>query len=295
MKAKVKTISKVINICCLSGFLSIATAGTMGEQLNYFDGIYFGGELGGNVFNANNNLSVTPIFDGPLIIFLTLDTFGESSLTYSFTDNNVIGALYAGYGHTWNHWYLGAEIFGNFSKYRSKNFALSNIAGEQITPLGGIVTENNNSFTTELKVSPIQFGIDLRPGFLISPQLLVYGKVGVAHSQVTLTNNMGTNGSFIITVPVAASFPIANENFITQKKDVAALRLGFGSEYSIDSHWSLRMNYTYVYYRDIQLSGSFTSTFLLEPLFFTSLTSQMNQTVNNIHSNLLTVGISYYI
>lgn len=303
LRKKLSQFSKIIKIFYLISILNFVYAGTMGTEVNNFNGFYFGGALGGNIFSANNHLTANTVVTVPAPLG-EVTNYGDNGLNNSFLDNSLIGALYAGYGRIWNRWYLGAEIFGNFSQYESQRFLQNNDnVFQNIDQQGFLIFVNapiNNQSITQLKVSPVQFGIDLRPGFLLNSDLLLFANVGVAQAKVTLQNRLTSNGELIFILPppgdLLLSTPFANNEFLIRQKDVSALRLGLGTEYSMTPQLSLRASYTYVYYKDINISGDFLGTSTLDIIGLTLLSgAQFRQSVTNIHSNLIMIGFSYYI
>src|SRR5690606_2935067 len=90
----------------------------------------------------------------------------------------------------------------------------------------------NMTVTNTTRLSPLQAGIDLRPGFLLQPGTLLYSRVGIAISRLSLdsnTSNTGDNFNQTWSVPLALS----------ASKTVAGLRLGAGIEQSISSRFNL--------------------------------------------------------
>lgn len=226
---------RIVPAAVLAGLTSYAHA-----QADPFCGFYVGGSLGGTTTSANLGQSTTAgiLTGGGMTLdldqLLRLD--GPESLK---TDNTLKGALFAGYGQNWNRWYLGAEIFIDLARYKNH----TSVA------LNGIIDsfEDDAGFTlqtrTQAKLSDFQGGIDLRPGYLLTPQSMLYGRVGVAFSHLKLNTHSSLTGFDIVDEETWSLNAATDES-----KNRGALRLGAGLEQNICPCLNLRFDYIYAYY-----------------------------------------------
>jgi opacity protein-like surface antigen len=132
-----------------------------------------------------------------------------------------------------------------------------------------------------VKLNPVEFGVDLRPGWLVSPDTLLYGRVGVAINRVRLQSaSLG-----VLSIP---GYPIIAGTLLapSSSKNIAGLRLGMGVEKHISPHLSLRADYIFTYYGKIHADQSFSIPSL--PLAFTN-----NADVKLMNHSVM-LGLSYY-
>lgn len=249
-----------------------------------FDGFYMGASIGGTTTSVNQDMTVT-VGINSLGGVLNSDNIGFQTGPLSLkTNNSFKGALYTGFGKCWDAWYLAAEIFVDLAQYRN----LDAIEGDSFeTALGGatiLVTEEQAD--THTKLSPFQFGVDLRPGVLLTPTSMLYGRIGFAYVDL----NLNTNAVF------AGNLPVAPDVWalilpLSVKRDVAALRLGGGLEQHICPRLNVRLDYTYTYYGRESISGAVDETFAASGNIFTLNTD----TSVKVYNNTLMLGLTYLI
>lgn len=266
--------------------------------VNNFNGFYIGSSLGGNFSLASISQSQNYSFlltSGDLVLFDGQSTIVQTNGTLH--RNSVIGTLFGGYGKVWNNYYLGAEIFGDLSQYKMNN-SISNVdtvINNVFFPLASIVTSNTNNLSTQFKLSPVQGGIDLRPGLLITRDFLLYGRVGVKFAKISWISSINHQPSFtLVTDGEPETFPNPIVDAIQQQnKNVSALRLGAGMEYAVNPSWSIRMDYIYTDYGKIRKTFN-TTNFTTDGFFVNTLNYNLNSTIKNIRTNAVMMGISYY-
>ena len=196
--------------------------------------------------------------------------------------NSLVGAIHGGYSYTWEELYLGGEAFIKGSRNKASisdttTFS-QNIAGNPTT-LG--ITSN-----TRTTLKNVEFGIDFRPGYLVTPHSLLYARIGAAFNKLSLTSNLTFNAQNPAFGQV--SFPLPQGN----SKTKTALRLGAGLEQQICEYWSLRADYTYTYYGRIAATDSVSGR-VLSPIGPVSalLTNTAKAKVSN---HTLMLGLSHY-
>ncbi len=214
------------------------------KPVNSFNNMYVGGSLGGSFADANQHLTGSA---HALIAFGIFSTITPLDLKTNMAKNALAGSIYTGYGHTWDRVYLGGELNGNASNYNMSN-SISYGLSQKIslfTPTP-IIINGNAKINTQAKISPIQFAASVRPGYLLTPDSLLYGRVGVAIAKVTVSANTIASGGFIVvdTVNTSSIVPLN----ISSSKHAAILQLGGGLEQHFLEHWGLRVDYIYSYY-----------------------------------------------
>ncbi len=202
MNFKLNKLSTVLLL--LSTGSSIA--GTMGpivEDFNPKEGVY----LGAGVSASINNNKLTPT--APL-----------TGVTVNVSANNTtaLGNAFLGYGHTFmNNLYLGGEA----------NLLTPRVAKFNSRP--GVVFASNvfdNKYTIDNS-----FSLDLLPGYRLNSNVLVYGRVGMAFTNV----NMNQQGVTLATQNIAESANFVNGRF------------GAGVTYGFTKHFAASVDYYYTY------------------------------------------------
>ncbi len=249
-----------------------------------FDGFYVGASVGGTTTSVNqtkivNSLAFGPGGDLDSILFQHQD--GPIALK---TNNSFKGALYAGYGQCWDYWYLGAEIFADVAQYKNLDAVeLDDALTIDVDPtLFGIIQSD-----THTKLRNYQFGVDLRPGILLTPASMLYGRVGVAFSNL----HLNTNAIFAANSPPSA----AGESWdlllpLSVEKDVAALRLGGGLEQHVCPRFNVRLDYIFTYYGKAGIAGEIDQTLASGDLFALGTDTSVK-----VYNNTLMLGLSYLI
>lgn len=265
---------KKLTVMALVSTLIFASSTVQAIDRCPFDGFYLGASIGGtstNVTQHQDNLATIDT-DDPFSFSLS----GPNSLK---TNNSFKGALFAGLGGTWHTLYLGAEIFADLGKYKNHQYT-SNTFIEDTDVQGTIDT------TTRTRVNSFQFGIDLRPGFLVTANSLLYGRVGVAYARpkldvTTTINVIDSENDEIVALAAVGS----------KDKHFGALRLGAGLEQHICRGLNLRLDYIFTYYgkQDLAAYNNFTIAGGEEDSFYTL----NNNTSVRIKNNTAMLGLSY--
>ena len=194
-------------------------------------------------------------------------------------NNQFQGMAYLGYGSSWQRKYLGAEVFAQAAAH---NKLEGNLAHSFLATGVGFNTQQID-FTSTVKTSSIQFGGDLRPGILVTPLTLLYGRVGVSaakiHTHVDVLNS--TNSSNVETFSVPGSFE--------SEAWKAAFRLGLGLEYLLTLKLHLRADYIHTNYGILSFSKNATSTGSSGSTVFVSSTLS-----DHVKNNTVLVGLTYY-
>lgn len=237
-----------------------------------FNGLYVGGELG----------MLYGLFDHTSSSVITSGSIYPNSPTNASTDYHAsnLGAavgLHLGYGHVFNHlFYLGAEINGDLQTVSVNSHGI--VQGGSSAETGA-----NNTFTGRLTNA---YGITLRPGYLLTPTLMVYLKGGV---QATHLQGSSTTG-YDPTSPVPA--PPVFSTTVSGSKNVVGWLAGFGIEKRAANHFGFRAEDLISGYGGMNASLSQTGT------LGSGFTGHSYALTNSTHitpfANTIMVGVDYF-
>lgn len=141
----------------------------------------------------------------------------EGDLNAEFADLSAGGGLFAGYGYTFNRWYLGAELEGNYNggEWDHSRFP------------------DGRFFSVRKRES---YGASARIGYALMGQVLVYGRVGAVRTNFETDHlNLGVDTE--------------------QSNDLTGIRFGGGIEVPAADHFVIRMDSTYTTYQDYKVAG----------------------------------------
>ena len=212
-------------------------------------GFYVGGNIGYSWGRSNDTSTITNTASGAVLA----TSAGKSNL------NGVVGGGQVGYNWQMQNWVWGleADIQGTGEK-GTRNFAYTPapIVGANFflpVPVGVALTQQIDWFGT----------VRARGGFLVSPQVLLYGTGGLAYGEVK-------SGEVIGLFPGLSA---TNTN--------VGWTVGAGIEGLINANWTAKLEYLYV---DLgRVSGSFTPAGGVITSAYSS----------RITDNVLRVGVNY--
>jgi opacity protein-like surface antigen len=262
---------------CWLGFAVPLSAGAQS-----FHGLYAGGELGGTMASVNqtllNNVNLDVVPGG---------TFQSSSpfrLDDSMVRNAAAGALVAGYGQSFEKFYLGGELSlssGYYKMTNSSNTGLSRLIGT----FGNVTIASAESMDTQVNLSPVQFGVMLRPGILLSPTSLLYGRIGTSFATVHYYTHLVAIKKIDQNPPVL-NFPVTMQS--RQDAHRAALQLGLGLEQAVNDRLTVRLDYLFSSYGRINQTTAQSST--IDPIVLNATGSQSAR----IYTQSMMLGLMYY-
>lgn len=175
------------------------------------------------------------------------------------------GGLQLGYGHVFHWFYLGVDALGTFQQIHVKGANL-NLGTTTLAP----------AFTLTTQTAAIldgTYGIDIRPGVVVSPAVMLYGRVGVERTRLRMQTFTDIQVSGVGT----------GEFFLQDPEELTGLRIGVGVETKLGRNVSMNLEYLYTTYDRFTLSGAISS-----PFAFSVAT---NYTVN---TEALFVGFNYF-
>ncbi len=221
-------------------FLGLCTStliwsGDMGIVKPAFNGFYVGGALGPTYVRAHENIaaSVTAELGGTGVG--DLSAAAPLSFQSDMSKTSLIGTLFGGYARTWNErYYLGGEIAVTEADYGMSN----KLGAGVVLSIGGFpISLADASITTHSNISPTQFTAAIRPGYLLTPTTLGYGRVGIAVARTSFSalSNATLLGLNSTLTPSANRF-------------AGFFQTGGGLEQKINEHWTARVDYIYTNY-----------------------------------------------
>jgi opacity protein-like surface antigen len=250
---------QLISILLLSS--SMSTASFAGDA---FSGFYAGVAAGGSFLTGHEikhfTLSSDAVADN-----------NDAQSRHGISKNSFIGVLYAGYGDCfcWNT-YLGAEAFIDVANRNDDNHV--DTAG-----LPGGINTGAFSHKSNLKIHPVSYGIDLRPGYRIADCTLLYARLGFAINTIRANTEIGA--------PVGAPPRAELVNTNSKRTTRVVFRWGAGLEQSITECLALRVDYVYTTLGKISLEDTTART----AVGSISGNSQMN-----LANHAVTIGLSWY-
>jgi outer membrane immunogenic protein len=165
--------------------------------------------------------------NGPTDIFFAANEFPT---TLSTSPHGFVGGLQTGYNWQLSSaWVVGVETDIQFSRYQGSAVATPSPVG--FVPFTTQVTEQSDWFGT----------LRARLGFLVTPNVLVYGTGGLAYGQADTNFNTVATGFTLTSCP--SFFTCASGQASDIRTGWAA---GGGVEWMLAPHWTLRGEYLYI-------------------------------------------------
>jgi opacity protein-like surface antigen len=271
---KKKFLKKSALAAALMGIAFMAHAGSC------FDGVYAGLSAGASFNASRQNMDIEATLFNPSDGSPIIEQPYNSNMTV-FGNTAPKGALYFGYGKTWENFYLGTELFADISRYHAE----SSGNNTKLIPFETTLQpESETSIDTTSNVSSAQYGIDLRPGILVSCDTLLYARIGVAGAHVTLNSTAAAAGINLLSS--STTLPLSTG------KSVAALRLGVGAEHRF-CRLGLRCDYIFTNYGNISTAGSSITEIPESPVGPASFLLANNASAK-VTDHTVMLGLSYY-
>ena len=248
-----------------------------------FNGSYIGAELGASLAYANQttNNSVDLAYFGSQ--FVSNEPF---SLYSSMVRSSAAGSILAGFGRTFNRFYLAGELALSNADYKMNSSSNNGISRSIESMDSNITLSGSENDSATANVSPTQFGAFLRPGIMLTPTSLLYGRVGTSvvkvryNTQTTALKTLSSNNTTAFQLPIT----------MLARKSVtrAAFQIGTGLEHAINDKLTIRLDYLYSYYGTMTAYASQSTS--AESI---SLTAKGIQTVS-LNDQSIMLGMAYH-
>lgn len=256
----------------LLGILLLSSASTSVNAGDAFSGMY-AGIAGGASF-----LTGSEIRDHIVSSQRAGDVFSTTG-KHGISKNSFYGMVYAGYGRClcWDNTYFGTEAFIDFANRDNDNFSSS-------TP-GAVRGGGSYKYQSNIRIHPVSYGLDFRPGYKIADCILLYARVGVGINTLTANSQVGS--------PLPASDDI-NQLISTEyrKRTHAVLRLGLGLEQPLCECLTLRVDYIYTRLGKISVTG--TSGAGVEEDGVPYRASLTHNSQFNLENHAVTLGLAWH-
>jgi opacity protein-like surface antigen len=235
-----------------------------------YSGVYIGGAIGGGDLEAHQSGGA---YSAVPVLAATMQTAALPSQLYN---NQFQGVIFLGYGWERRRLYLGGELFAAGDSHTSMD-----CMGKVQLTVSSPDVAYTTSYDTSIRSSTWQYGFDLRPGVLLNPLTLLYGRVGVSAAQVKANSDALFTGAGapLWSLPESASASAWKATF----------RVGAGLEYLLTSRLHLRADYIFTNYGVISFNNEATGTTSNGDLV--TLTNTLS---SHVQGNALVVGLSYY-
>lgn len=208
---------------CVS-FIALSFFGLSNSYADPFTGYYVGFFGGGSYLEGSENSQLSRQFTPEIVVGFTVPQ------KHAVRSNSLIGMATLGYGETFcNNGYLGAEFFVDWSNQNNTVYQSA---------------QNNNrgtifSLSSRIKIDPVSYGLDVRPGYKICEAALLYVRLGMAVKRVSI------NLVQVITTEdeINSHLTSASARGVTR----AFPRVGLGFEYALTDCLNVRADYIFTY------------------------------------------------
>jgi outer membrane immunogenic protein len=194
------------------------------QPLTLNGGFYIGADVGYDMYQAQHEVTATT-------------ATSVYSADPSLSASGWAGGLFAGYGMYFNEaWYLGAEVFGAWS-------------GASTDHNSSIITAGATEFSNSAKYSSDgNVGIDVIPGMKLNPATLAYVRLGYNWADLQGQDN--------VTIDGVAQPGTSDSNW------EGGFHWGVGLESAFYENWSVRAEYTYTSFSNLNNdTAAYSSTF----------------------------------
>lgn len=169
--------------------------------------------------------------------------------------------------------------FGNLARH-SASLATASLTNVSTLSSPSLFTSTITQ-QTSVSANSGEIGLDLKPGALLSDDLLLYRRIGVAFNRLNIATNTISTRSDIETTTFASA---------SQSKNVTGLRLGIGMEHKITKYLSLTGDYIYTDYGSISTrAGGVNSS-----MDGTTIAVVGNTVSGSLRSHAIMIGLTYH-
>lgn len=218
---------------------------SLSSTASVFESPYVGCTIGGILVPFNTigerhiNLNLPDLANIP--VNDTWQIRRKASLNHSF---------HAGKGVLQDRYYTGLELSLNHARERIC------ASSEGSAHFDLVTVQARFSRLDKLKISLRDWdaSADVRQGYLITPDFLLYAKIGVSTNKVIM-NLLSTS---LVETPIGTYRTDATQKV---EKVIYPIRFGIGTDYKIHDNLSLRFDYTYIRYGKFYITGATKSAY----------------------------------
>ncbi len=312
---------KIVFASALVSLFIFASASAGGSEIivepDYFSGFFVGatGAFHMAAFNGNSSIVapedvvVSGLIPGANPAVVTATVFSAGTLA----NNNISSSSYEGYygvqggvGKVFNHrWYMGIMGFGEWNNQSSTAENSSDFSTQAIItglPFPSVATTGHYNSTTTVTVFN-DYGVAIKPGFLVAPKSMVYGKIGVIWADLKVSNQVTGEDSATTENPVTGANELSYLGTFnggsSNTDNQIALLLGIGFEQFIFQDFvTFNVEYNYVNYGSVTTStaifgnGAVSSDSSISSATLTS--PVISQATSNARISTLLFGLNVY-
>lgn len=277
MKKKVIFASALLS--CLTAVGALAGGPEMVVlEPDYFSGFFVGGTGALHIVNFDGNTSVVAPEDVVINVQTNnnvppftrnLTVLPAGTLLSNNTSVNSYDGYYgvqAGIGKVYNHrWYTGFVGFGEWGSHTDTTNNSGQLNGLNVPPR--LLANGNYLSSTSVKISN-DYGLAFKPGILVAPRSMIYGKIGAVWSDVNISNSFSVSTVSTVTNRAGHTLFDSSGTFSGASSDSdnkIALLLGIGFEQFIYRDMvTFNVEYDYANYGSVsttaQVTGQGTAT-----------------------------------
>lgn len=255
-------------LCGLTPALAQSASSSPPNKTSHYSGFY--ADVGVGVLNTQiNNVSH---------FTWTMPNFPATSYATTFTQQSsiittpILGHFGVGYQIIRRHFIFSLAPFIELASINVNNNAdFQEILFEDFVNFQQIHIRWTSSY-----------GIDLKPGWMATPNTAIYLLFGVSRQNITIENSGHGSGN-------DPRFGEASPS-VTQRRSATGLRYGFGLQSWLARHWAIYFNYVYTRYpnQTLNLLGAPTGGIIANNSI--TLATQLRR----FSSNKIVVGFNYY-
>jgi opacity protein-like surface antigen len=231
MKTNKLLLSAVTAALAMSGTAFAKNMQQKSQSLLKGYDVYVGGGFSRDMLSSDANIVATGngLFNKESIFKGSLNNSSKQG------SNGWSGEIFAGIGKVFNkQYYLAGEIFGS----------LGNLTQEANFTYLGLTNKLHIYEKTKIKHS---YGISIIPGFKLSQNYMIYGRLGFIRTKIKLdagvTSHISENDSEL---PAPFNKPLSKQ--FSQSKNKNGIQLGFGMQGKLSQHISARIEYDWTHF-----------------------------------------------
>jgi hypothetical protein len=312
---------KIVFASALATLLIVTSASAGGPETiiepDYFSGFFVGatGAFHMAAFNGSSSIvapedvvvtGVVPEGDPvPTATVFSAGTLTSNDISSSAYDG--YGGVQGGVGKVFNHrWYMGIMGFGEWGRQNAYADNSSNFSTRGVItglPFPNVITTGHYASNTSLKLSN-DYGVAVKPGFLVAPKSMVYGKIGVIWADLQVANSVSGEDSATTQDPVTGvnqltySGTFTGQSSNTETKIALLLGIGF-EQFIFQDFVTFNVEYNYVNYGSVTTSPDIVGNgTVISPdsgISSTTLNSPViSQATSNARISTLLFGLNVY-
>jgi opacity protein-like surface antigen len=241
---------------------SVFASSACASSESFKQGLYGGGAIGAGWGQAS--------WDGITDIYAVNDQGSPLSYAASWVPNGdtveteFAGRVMLGYQFVSKPLYLGFEVGGTFSEdYQFDRHEAKDFNNIYFLSTIYATADANNKVT----LGGAEFNVDMKPGWLITKNILTYARVGLALNNIDIDSH--ASWTTINTDPLGgypAPYTLSAHGSSHESNTAYGIRLGLGAEFLVTEHLGLTVDYIYSYYGTVTTaSANDASTALVGP------------------------------